>query len=49
MPFDPVLFFTPEITVPDASNAFDEDNVPKSKIIIEKIDRQLSNLGPYLV
>ena len=49
IPFDPVLFFAPEITVPDASNAFDEDNVPKSKIIIEKIDRQLLNLEPYLV
>ena len=24
-------------------------NAPKSKIIIEKIDRQLSNLEPYLV
>ena len=27
IPFDPVLFFAPEITVPDASNAFDEEDL----------------------
>ena len=47
-PFDPILYFAPEVAVPDASNAFDAQNIPKSKIIREKIERQISNLDAHL-
>ena len=47
-PFDPILYFSPEVAVPDASNAFDTQNIPKSKIIREKIEKQISNLDAYL-
>ncbi len=48
IPFDPILFFSPEVTVPDASNAFNKEGTPLSKNVVEKIDRQFSNLETYL-
>ena len=47
-PFDPILYFSPEVAVADASNAFDTKNIPKSKIIRDKIERQISNLDAHL-
>ena len=48
-PFDPILFFAPEVAIPDASNAFKDCGTPKSQVVIAKIDRQISNLEPYIL
>ena len=48
-PFDPILFFAPEVAIPDASNAFKDCGTPKSQVFIAKIDRQISNLEPYIL
>ncbi len=47
-PFDPILYFSPEVAIPDASNAFDRENIPKSKIIRDKIEKQISKLKAHL-